>query len=88
MSQALKTIDGFMPKLSSMVYVGEESGRLDSMLDSIAINLESESEAATKRMVIILEPLMIVVMAVLIGFVVAAVMLPIYQSYSAIEASR
>ena len=52
------------------------------MLDSIAINLESESEAATKRMVIILEPLMIVVMAVLIGFVVAAVMLPIYQSYS------
>ena len=39
-------------------------------------------------MVIILEPLMIVVMAVLIGFVVAAVMLPIYQSYSAIEASR
>lgn len=88
LSQALKKIDGFMPKLSSMVYVGEESGRLDSMLDSIAINLESESEAATKRMVIILEPLMIVVMAVLIGFVVAAVMLPIYQSYSAIEASR
>ncbi len=85
LSLALKGIDGFLNKLSSTILVGEESGRLDTMLDSIAVTMEEEAEAATKRMVTMLEPVLICIMALLVGFIIIAVMLPIYQSYSAIE---
>ena len=85
LSQALKEVDGLMKKLSSTILVGEESGRLDTMLDSIAETLEGEAEQATKRMVTLLEPLLIVFMALIVGFIMVAVMLPIYQSYAAIE---
>ena len=85
LSQALKEVDGLMKKLSSTILVGEESGRLDTMLDSIAETLEGEAEQATKRMVTLLEPLLIIFMALIVGFIMIAVMLPIYQSYAAIE---
>ena len=88
LSEALQDVDGLMKKLSSTILVGEESGRLDTMLDSIAQSMEMEAQEATKRMVTLLEPLMICVMALLVGFVVVAVMLPIYESYGAIENAR
>ena len=85
LSQALKEVDGFLRKLSSTILVGEESGRLDVMLDSIAMTMEQEAEEATKRLVTLLEPVLICVMALLVGFIIVAVMLPIYESYGAIE---
>lgn len=85
LSQALKEMDGLVKKLSSTIMIGEESGRLDYMLGSIADTMEEEANQATKRLVTLLEPLMIIIMALMIGFVVAGVMLPIYQSYGAIE---
>ena len=88
LSEALQDVDGLMKKLASTILVGEESGRLDTMLDSIAQSMEMEAQEATKRMVTLLEPLMICVMALLVGFVVVAVMLPIYESYGAIENAR
>lgn len=87
LSQGLKEVDGLMKKLSSTILIGEESGRLDVMLDSIAATLEDEAEQATKRMVTLLEPILIIMMALIVGFIMIAVMLPIYQSYSAIENS-
>ncbi|MCB6282082.1 type II secretion system F family protein [Dorea formicigenerans] len=72
-------------KLSSTILVGEESGRLDVMLDSIAETLESDAEQATKRMVTLLDPILIIFMALIVGCIMIGVMLPIYQSYSAIE---
>lgn len=87
MSQALRGVDGLQKKLASTVLVGEESGRLDVMLDSIALSMEADAEEATKRMVTLMEPLLIVFMALIVGFIMIAVMLPIYQSYSAIENS-
>ena len=48
---------------------------------------EDEAEQATKRMVTLLEPVLIILMALIVGFIMIAVMLPIYQSYSAIENS-
>ncbi len=87
LSQALLEIDGFLRKLSSTILVGEESGRLDRMLDSIAMVMEEEAEAATKRLVTLLEPVMICIMALLVGFIIVAVMLPIYESYGTIETS-
>ena len=85
LSQGLREVDGLMKKLSSTILVGEESGRLDVMLDSIAETLEDDAEQATKRMVTLLEPILIIFMAVIVGSIMIGVMLPIYQSYSAIE---
>lgn len=87
LSQALKEVDGLLRKLSSTILVGEESGRLDTMLDSIAMTMEEEAEAATKRLVTMLEPVLVCLMAMVVGFIIIAVMLPIYDSYSAIEGS-
>lgn len=87
LSEGMKQVDGLMKKLSSTIQIGEESGRLDVMLDSIAVTLEDEAEQATKRMVTLLEPILIIMMALVVGFIMIAVMLPIYQSYSAIENS-
>lgn len=85
LSQSLREVDGFLRKLSSTILVGEESGRLDTMLDSIAMTMEEEAEAATKRLVTMLEPVLICIMALMVAFIIIAVMLPIYDSYAAIE---
>ena len=85
LSQGLREVDVLLKKLSSTILVGEESGRLDVMLDSIAETLESDAEQATKRMVTLLEPILIIFMALIVGCIMIGVMLPIYQSYSAIE---
>lgn len=84
LSEAVDTIDGFMKKLASVIRVGEESGDLNVMLDSIADSFDYESSAAVNRLVSYLEPMLIIIMAIAIGFIMVAVMLPIYDSYSAI----
>ncbi len=86
LSQALGTVDGFVKKFASTVLVGEETGKLGQMLNSMADTLDFESERAIESMVSILEPLMIVVMAVIVGFVVISVIGPIYGSYDVIGA--
>ena len=55
------------------------------MLFRSAMTMEQEAEEATKRLVTLLEPVLICVMALLVGFIIVAVMLPIYESYGAIE---
>ena len=87
LSQAIAGIDGFETKLSSSIAVGEETGRLDSLLATISETLDYEAEMATKRLVTLLEPVMIVIMGIVVGGVVAAVIVPIYQSYGTIGGS-
>mgnify|MGYP002853749056 CR=1 FL=1 len=88
LSDALDDVDGFVSKLSSVVRVGEETGSLDSMLTSAADNLDFASEQALLRMVKYVEPVMIVVMAIIVGFIMIGVIVPIYQSYSTIGAGQ
>ena len=57
------------------------------MLDSIADSMEYDEQQASKRMMTILEPMLIVLMAFVVGFIIIAVMSPIIGSYSAIESS-
>ena len=64
--------------------IGEETGSLDAMLDSSAENLEYESEMAINKLVSLLEPLMIVIMALIVGVIIVSVITPIYGSYDAI----
>ena len=86
LSEALESIQGFRKKLPSVVRVGEESGDLVQMLDSMADSFDYESGMAINRLISYLEPALIILMAFLIGFIMIAVMLPIYQSYSTIGA--
>ena len=87
LSDALDAIDGFTKKLTSAVRVGEETGSLDSMLNSIADSMEFESNMAIDKMVATLEPVLIVVMAIIVGFIMVSVLMPIYGSYDAISNS-
>ena len=84
LSVSVGRVDGFVKKLESSIRVGEEAGSLDTMLDSIADDMEFESERAIGQMVAYLEPVMIVVMAAIVGFIMISVIVPIYQSYQQI----
>ena len=84
LSEGLAGIDGFVKKLPSSVAVGEETGALDSMLVSIADQMDYDSEIAIEQLVALVEPVMIVIMAVIVGFIMIAVIQPIYGSYQAI----
>lgn len=86
LSEAFEGVDGFANKFIASVRVGEESGDLEGMLTSTADTLDFEAEQAMERMVGYLEPAMIVFMAFIVGFVIIAVIVPIYNSYSTIGA--
>lgn len=68
------------PRLAlQMIQVGEESGALDTMLLKTADTFEAETSQALDRMLAALVPLITVVLAAVIGFVIMAVLLPMYQ---------
>jgi type IV pilus assembly protein PilC len=85
LSRALQRVDGFRYKLISAIAVGEESGQLDRMLRGTADTMDFDAQQASKRMLTILEPALVVVMAVLVGCIMLGVMLPMVQSYGIIE---
>lgn len=87
LSESIEKVDGFTKKLSSTIMVGEETGTLDRMLSSVAKQMEYDSEMALNRLVSYLEPVMIVVMAAVVGFIIIAVIQPIYGSYETISVS-
>ena len=83
-SDSLRDIDGFVVKLPASIKIGEETGQLSTMLESVANDLDFYSKQAIKKLTAYIEPVMIVVMAAIVGFVIVAVILPIYNSYSTI----
>ena len=85
LSEGVLKIDGFVYKLSASVRVGEETGNLSGLLENMADNFDYESQAALERLVGLLEPVMIVIMALIILFIVVAVILPIYDSLAYIK---
>ena len=81
LSEAIAPVEGFDKKLISSIRIGEETGRLDSMLQSIADSFDYEAEMATARLVTMMEPIMIVIMAVVVGTIIVSVMLPLLSLY-------
>lgn len=82
-----KAIDesGMFPKmLSSMIKIGEDTGALDDILDKTADFYDEELETSIQRTVTLLEPILIVIMGVIIAFIVMAIMLPMFDTYSKI----
>ncbi|MCY2961505.1 MAG: type II secretion system F family protein [Planctomycetota bacterium] len=78
-STPLKATGVFPPVVSYMVAIGEQSGELEQMLDRVAIAYDEEIDVATERMTSVIEPIMIVVLAVIVGYIVISIVLPILQ---------
>ncbi len=87
LSAAIEKIDGFDTKLYSSIFVGEESGQLEQMLTTLADDFDYDAEQASTKMVALMEPTMIIILAVIIGLVMISVILPIYSMYSNVGAS-
>ena len=75
----------FPPMVYHMTKIGEETGNVEDMLGKIADYYEEEVENATAALTSMLEPLMIVVLGVLVGFILLAIYMPILGMYSAVE---
>jgi len=69
----------FPPVVGYMIAVGEESGRLEELLKRISQAYDEEIEIAAQRLTSLLEPIMIVVMSLIVGFIVLAILLPILE---------
>jgi type IV pilus assembly protein PilC len=75
----------FPAMVTHMVGVGEETGALDSMLDRVAEFYEEQVEASVKALTSILEPIMIIVIGGIVGFIVISMYLPLFEVYNHIE---
>ena len=84
LSDCLTRIKVFNTIFISMVLVGEESGALDDILAKNGAYFEQEANAALSKMVAMIEPIMIILMAVIIGFIVISIIMPIFTMYSQI----
>jgi type IV pilus assembly protein PilC len=75
----------FPVMVTHMVGVGEETGALDTMLDKIAEFYEDQVEASVKALTSILEPIMIIVIGGIVGFIVISMYLPLFTVYNSIK---
>ncbi len=80
LAAALKQTAVFPPMLAQVSAAGEKSGQLEEMLFRVADTYEHQTDLAITSMLSLLEPLMILVMGTLVGFVVLAILLPIFQA--------
>lgn len=85
-SAAMSKVDSFDSLLTNMIFVGEESGVLGEILGRTADYFDEESTAATKGITAMIEPMMLVVMAGIIGFIIISIIMPMFKSYDAIGA--
>lgn len=85
LSQPLEASGVFPPMVYQMTKIGEETGNTEAMLEKVADYYDEEVEAATKALTSILEPLIIVILAIVVGTIVMAVMAPMLSLYSSIE---
>lgn len=71
----------FPPLVTQMIKIGEESGSLDAMLGKVADFYEQEVETDTDRLKSLIEPLMIVVLAGLVGTIVISIIVPMFEIF-------
>ena len=77
--KSLARSEVFPKFMTSLIIVGEESGRLDEALGEIASTYERDTDEAIKVMTSLLEPILILVMGLIVGFIVVAMLLPIFE---------
>jgi general secretion pathway protein F len=79
MSRSLDETEIFPPLAIHMIGVGEETGRLDEMLIKVAETYEENVQTAVKRFVSLLEPMIILIMGMVVGFIVISMLLAIFS---------
>lgn len=85
LSNAVTRSELFENMFCSILYVGEESGALDSILENTSEYYEEESDAAVQRLVSMVEPILLIFMAIIIGLVVCGIYPALYGSFESIE---
>ena len=83
-AQPLKRSGEFPPIVTQMIAIGEQSGELEDMLETLAESYEKEVRYILDRLTALLEPIMIIALAVVVGFIVFAVVLPLLQINDAV----
>lgn len=78
-AEPLRNSEIFPPLAVHMVAVGEETGRLDEMLVKIADRFDSEVRTTVKRLLALLEPVLILIMGIMVGFIVIAMLTAIFS---------
>ena len=79
LSGPLKQSGIFPPMAVHMITVGESSGTLDDMLNKVSETYDKEVELAIKQLISLIEPMMILLMALIIGFIVISMLLAIFS---------
>lgn len=85
LSRTIKEMNVFPPMLNSMLKVGEESGSLDEILTKTADFYDEEAEVSLQNMTTMLEPIMTVFMAIIIGFIVISMAMPMFDMVNTIQ---
>lgn len=82
MSEPLEASGVFPPMVHHMIKIGEETGTTEQMLDKIAEYYEGEVEEATRNLTTAMEPAIIILLAVLVGGVIGAILMPMLEIYN------
>ena len=85
LGDSIMKIKIFPPMLASMVKVGEEAGSLDSILDKTADFYDDELEREIQTATALIEPAMIVLMGIIIGFLLISILTPMFKMYNSIS---
>ncbi|MDM0710313.1 type II secretion system F family protein [Clostridium perfringens] len=85
LGDSIVNIKIFPPMLASMVKIGEEAGSLDSILDKTADFYDDELEREIKTATALIEPSMIVLMGIIIGFLLISILTPMFKMYNSIS---
>ncbi|MEN2736629.1 type II secretion system F family protein [Microbacterium sp. X-17] len=78
-AKPMSRVDVFPPMVTQMIAVGEDAGSLETMLDKIAVFYDNEVESMTEALTSLIEPLLIAFLGVVIGGMIVALYMPIFQ---------
>lgn len=84
LSKPIKMSGLFPPMVEHMISIGEETGNLEDMLENVAEYYEEEVTTATEQMMTVLEPMMILVLALIVGVIILAILQPMMTLYDAV----
>ena len=84
--EALDEAKVFPPMVISMIAIGEEAGSLPTMLDKVAEFYEEDVDAIAKNLGSVLEPIMLVLLGSVVGFLIVALYLPVFQATTSYQA--
>lgn len=84
LSRPLKTCGLFPPMVVHMVSIGEETGNIETMLENVANYYEDDVQVATEQVMALMEPMIIVVMALVVSVLIMAIMQPMLTLYESI----